>query len=96
MEFVSLKQKIDEASKDKVRNVHLFGTDNFRSWMLYFEPDDGSQFLDLFMTGGLSHLVHDKTLQNFSVLVQLYDIPNRDRCHKVALAPNPSQPTILG
>jgi quercetin dioxygenase-like cupin family protein len=38
MEFVSLKQKIDEAGKDNLRNVHLFGTENFRSWMLYFEP----------------------------------------------------------
>lgn len=36
MEFISLKQKIDEAGKDKLRNVQLFGTDNFRSWMLYF------------------------------------------------------------
>jgi quercetin dioxygenase-like cupin family protein len=42
MEFVSLKQKIDEAGKDKIRNVHLFGTENFRSWMLYFEPGDGT------------------------------------------------------
>lgn len=44
MEFLSLKQKIDEAGKDSVknRNVHLFGTDNFRSWMLYFEPGDGT------------------------------------------------------
>jgi quercetin dioxygenase-like cupin family protein len=42
MEFVSLKEKINEAGKDKVRNVHLFGTENFRSWMLYFEPGDGT------------------------------------------------------
>jgi mannose-6-phosphate isomerase-like protein (cupin superfamily) len=42
MEFVSLKQKIDEAGKDNLRNVHLFGTENFRSWMLYFEPGDGT------------------------------------------------------
>jgi len=44
MEFVSLKQKIDEAGKDSIknRNVHLFGTDSFRSWMLYFEPGDGT------------------------------------------------------
>ena len=44
MEFISLKQKIDEAGKDSIknRNVHLFGTDNFRSWMLYFEPGDGT------------------------------------------------------
>jgi mannose-6-phosphate isomerase-like protein (cupin superfamily) len=44
MEFVNLKQKISEASEDSVnhRNVHFFGTDNFRSWMLYFEPGDGT------------------------------------------------------
>jgi mannose-6-phosphate isomerase-like protein (cupin superfamily) len=40
MEFVDLDQKRDEASKQKIRNTHLFGTDNFRSWMLYFEPGD--------------------------------------------------------
>ena len=42
MDFVSLNQKIDEAERDKLRNVQLFGTDNFRSWMLYFEPGDGT------------------------------------------------------
>lgn len=42
MEFVSLNKKIDEAGRDKLRNVQLFGTDNFRSWMLYFEPGDGT------------------------------------------------------
>jgi mannose-6-phosphate isomerase-like protein (cupin superfamily) len=44
MEFVNLKEKIDEAVKDsqKNRNMHLFGTDNFRSWMLYFTPGDGT------------------------------------------------------
>lgn len=44
MEFVSLRQKINEAGKDSKanRNVQLFGTDNFRSWMLYFEPGDGT------------------------------------------------------
>jgi mannose-6-phosphate isomerase-like protein (cupin superfamily) len=40
MEFVDLEQKRDEAGKQKIRNTHLFGTDNFRSWMLYFEPGD--------------------------------------------------------
>ena len=34
--------KIGEAGKDKIRYMHLFGTDNFRSWMLYFEPGDGT------------------------------------------------------
>jgi mannose-6-phosphate isomerase-like protein (cupin superfamily) len=44
MDFINLKQKIDEAGKDSVknRNMQLFGTDNFRSWMLYFEPGDGT------------------------------------------------------
>jgi mannose-6-phosphate isomerase-like protein (cupin superfamily) len=42
MDFVSLDQKIGEAGKDKIRNMHLFGTENFRSWMLYFEPGDGT------------------------------------------------------
>ena len=42
MEFVNLTQKIDEAGRDKLRNVQLFGTDNFRSWLLYFEPGDGT------------------------------------------------------
>jgi len=42
MEFVSLGHKIAEAEKDNLRNVPLFGTDNFRSWMLHFEPGDGT------------------------------------------------------
>jgi len=42
MEFVSLSQKIDEASKEKIRNTHLFEAANFRSWMLYFQPGDGT------------------------------------------------------
>jgi mannose-6-phosphate isomerase-like protein (cupin superfamily) len=42
MEFVSLSQKIDEASKEKIRNTHLFEAANFRTWMLYFQPGDGT------------------------------------------------------
>ena len=42
MEFISLSQKIDEASKEKIRNTHLFEAANFRSWMLYFQPGDGT------------------------------------------------------
>ena len=42
MEFVNLAEKIAEADKDHLRNVHLFGTENFRSWMLHFEPGDGT------------------------------------------------------
>lgn len=38
MEFVNL----DEMMATKKRNVRLFGTDNFRSWMLYFVPGDGT------------------------------------------------------
>jgi mannose-6-phosphate isomerase-like protein (cupin superfamily) len=40
METANLVRKIDEARAQKTRNSHLFGTDNFRSWMLYFEPGD--------------------------------------------------------
>jgi mannose-6-phosphate isomerase-like protein (cupin superfamily) len=40
MEVVNLIQKIDQAREQKIRNSHFFGTDNFRSWMLYFEPGD--------------------------------------------------------
>jgi quercetin dioxygenase-like cupin family protein len=42
MDFVNVNQKIDEARKQKIRNTHFFGTENFRSWMLYFEPGDGT------------------------------------------------------
>ena len=42
MESVNLRQKIGEARERKIRNSHLFGTENFRSWMLYFEPGDGT------------------------------------------------------
>ena len=40
METANLLQKIDEAREQKIRNSHFYGTDNFRSWMLYFEPGD--------------------------------------------------------
>jgi mannose-6-phosphate isomerase-like protein (cupin superfamily) len=40
MDFINLKQKIDAARDNKTRNSHFFGTENFRSWMLYFEPGD--------------------------------------------------------
>jgi len=42
MDFVNLDQKINEAGEQKIRNMHLFEADNFRSWMLYFEPGDGT------------------------------------------------------
>jgi quercetin dioxygenase-like cupin family protein len=42
MDFVSLDRKIDEAGKEKTRNTRLFEAENFRSWMLYFEPGDGT------------------------------------------------------
>ena len=38
MECINLK---DEMAKAK-RNNRLFGTDNFRSWLLYFVPGDGT------------------------------------------------------
>lgn len=40
MEVLNLNQKIDEARTQNIRNSHFFGTDNFRSWMLYFETGD--------------------------------------------------------
>ncbi len=40
MESANLLKKIDQAHQQKIRNSHLFGTENFRSWMLYFEPGD--------------------------------------------------------
>jgi len=40
MECINLGQKIDAARAGKIKNNHFFGTDNFRSWMLYFEPGD--------------------------------------------------------
>jgi mannose-6-phosphate isomerase-like protein (cupin superfamily) len=38
MAFVNL----NEMMATKKRNIHLFGTGNFRSWMLYFVPGDGT------------------------------------------------------
>jgi mannose-6-phosphate isomerase-like protein (cupin superfamily) len=38
MDFVNL----NEMMATKKRNIHLFGADNFRSWMLYFVPGDGT------------------------------------------------------
>ena len=42
MDFVNLNRKIDEAREQKIRNSHFFESENFRSWMLYFEPGDGT------------------------------------------------------
>jgi mannose-6-phosphate isomerase-like protein (cupin superfamily) len=42
MDFVSLTDKVTEAEKNKKRKIDLFGTDNFRSWILYFVPGDGT------------------------------------------------------
>jgi len=33
---------LDEMITTKKRNIRLFGTGNFRSWMLYFVPGDGT------------------------------------------------------
>src|SRR5512147_3255558 len=38
MECVNLKEEMDKGK----RKIDLFGTDNFRSWMLYFVPGDGT------------------------------------------------------
>jgi mannose-6-phosphate isomerase-like protein (cupin superfamily) len=42
MEFIDLSRTMAEAEKDKKRKIDLFGTDNFRSWILYFVPGDGT------------------------------------------------------
>jgi mannose-6-phosphate isomerase-like protein (cupin superfamily) len=42
MDFVNLGEKQSEARENKKRKIDLFGTDNFRSWMLYFVPGDGT------------------------------------------------------
>lgn len=40
MECINLEEKIAAARAGKIKNNHFFGTDNFRSWMLYFETGD--------------------------------------------------------
>ncbi len=42
MDFINLNEKITEAKREKQKKISLFGTDNFRSWMLYIEPGDGT------------------------------------------------------
>jgi mannose-6-phosphate isomerase-like protein (cupin superfamily) len=42
MDVVNLADKSAEASEKKKRKIDLFGTENFRSWMLYFVPGDGT------------------------------------------------------
>jgi hypothetical protein len=42
MDFVSLNEMIAEAKRKKKRKIDLFGAENFRSWMLYFVPGDGT------------------------------------------------------
>jgi mannose-6-phosphate isomerase-like protein (cupin superfamily) len=42
MDFENLSEKISEAKNHHKRKIDLFGTDNFRSWMLYFVPGDGT------------------------------------------------------
>ncbi len=42
MDFASLTNKKDEALKTNKSKLNLFGTDNFRSWILCFQPGDGT------------------------------------------------------
>lgn len=42
MDFVNLNDKRDEAIKTKTTKINLFGTENFRSWILCFQPGDGT------------------------------------------------------
>ena len=42
MDFADLTQKMTEAGREKRQMTRLFGTEQLRSWMLYFEPGDGT------------------------------------------------------
>ena len=42
MDFASLGEMMAEARNKKKRKIDLFGAKNFRSWMLYFVPGDGT------------------------------------------------------
>ena len=42
MDFTGLTEMMTEAQEKKKRKIDLFGADNFRSWMLYFVPGDGT------------------------------------------------------
>ena len=42
MDFASLTEKKDEAIKTNKSKLNLFGTENFRSWILCFQPGDGT------------------------------------------------------
>ncbi len=42
MEFIDLTEKIKEAGKEKRRMTRLFGTEQFRSWMLHLEPGEAT------------------------------------------------------
>ena len=40
MDFANIEDTVRVAEDQKKRFIPLFGTDNFRSWMLYFQPGD--------------------------------------------------------
>jgi hypothetical protein len=42
MDFVSLEDKMTEAQRQQTTKINLFGTENFRSWILYFRPGEGT------------------------------------------------------
>src|SRR5688500_20173108 len=42
MDLLSLNDLMAEAKNKKKRKIDLFGAGNFRSWMLYFVPGDGT------------------------------------------------------
>lgn len=42
MNCINLDEKSAEAGAKRKRKIDLFGTDKFRSWMLYFVPGDGT------------------------------------------------------
>jgi len=42
MDFINLTRKLKETDEKKRRKIDLFEASNFRSWMLYFVPGDGT------------------------------------------------------
>ncbi len=42
MEFIDLTEKMKQAGAEKRRMTQLFGTEQFRTWMLYLEPGEGT------------------------------------------------------
>lgn len=42
MEFVNLNEQIEKSKKEKIRMARLFEAENFRSWLICFQPGNGT------------------------------------------------------